>query len=123
MSRPGPLDNKEYLCPHGKIGYSSAELTAEPFLPISKNLSGRLISHYGGGPEITSLEHCPKCQAHILAYNLRKQAEYEMVTRYDTKDTGEGQGWYLVDADWVENWKRYVKSEPVVHYADSTTGS
>lgn len=118
MSRPGPLDNKEYLCPHGKLGYSSAELASQLFFPISKNLSSQLISLYGGGPEITSLENCPKCQAHILAYNLRKQAEYEMVTRYDTKDTGDGRGWYLVDADWVDHWKRYVKSEPVTNYWD-----
>eukprot|EP00913_Durusdinium_trenchii_P036061 g33743.t1 len=86
MSEPGPLDNKEYLCPHGQLGYSSAELASEPFFPISKQLSKSLIGIYGGGPEITSLDNCKKCQIRIAAYNLRKQAEYEMVTRYDTKE-------------------------------------
>lgn len=67
-----------------------------------------------------------RCQAHIQAYNLRKEQEplassllsqllsmprHEMVVRYDTKDTGDGQGWYLVSAEWVNSWKRYVKSE------------
>lgn len=116
MSEPGPLDNKEYLCPHGQLGYSSAELASEPFFPISKQLSKSLIGIYGGGPEITSLDNCKKCQIRIAAYNLRKQAEYEMVTRYDTKDTGDGQGWYLVNAEWVNNWKRYVKGKPVSNF-------
>jgi len=118
MSRPGPLDNKEYLGPHGKLGYSSEEFASEAFLPISRSLSKNLISIYGGGPEITSLENCPLCQRHISAYNLRRAKEYELVQAYDTKDTGDGQCWYLVDTGWVEEWKKYVKSEPITAYWD-----
>ncbi|CAE7349073.1 usp33 [Symbiodinium natans] len=113
MSHPGPIDNYEYLCPHGMLGYSSAEMAAEPFFPISRKLSQSLIGKYGGGPEISNLDVCSRCQMHIDAYNQRKQAEFDLVSKYDTKDTGDGQGWYLVNALWVNNWKRYVKGEPV----------
>ena len=41
-----------------------------------------------------------------------------MVTKYDTKDTGDGQYWYLLDVDWVARWKKYVKSEDVRDVAD-----
>eukprot|EP00930_Biecheleria_cincta_P101498 TRINITY_DN9314_c0_g1_i1.p1 TRINITY_DN9314_c0_g1~~TRINITY_DN9314_c0_g1_i1.p1 ORF type:complete len:920 (-),score=147.92 TRINITY_DN9314_c0_g1_i1:275-2944(-) len=113
MSHPGPIDNHEYMCPHKMMGYSSAEIAAEPFIPISRSLFQSLVGKYGGGPEISSLEVCPRCQVFLSAYNTRKQFEYELVTKYDTKDTGDGEAWYLVDALWVNSWKQYVKSEQI----------
>lgn len=118
MSQPGPLDNFEYLCPHRLLGSDSAELAAEAFIPISRSLFASLRQKYGGGPAITSLEVCAKCQRHLQAYNERKQAEYGLVSKYDTKDTGDGQGWYIVDAAWVSRWKRYVRAEPVTDVRD-----
>lgn len=111
MSDPGPLDNYRYLCPHQLLGCRSSEMASEPFIPISRNLWQGLVKKYGGGPVINSLEMCPKCQTYIRAYNERKQAELELVSKYDTKDTGEGMFWYLVDALWVNKWKRYVRAE------------
>jgi len=49
---------------------------------------------------------------------MRKTVEYSMVTKYDTKDTGDGQYWYLLDVDWVARWKKYVKSDNVRDVAD-----
>jgi len=113
MSHPGPIDNYQYLCPHGMLGYSSAEMAAEPFFPISRKLSQSLLGKYGGGPEISNLDVCSRCQRHLDAYNQRKQAEFDLVSKYDTKDTGDGQGWYLVNVLWVNEWKRYVRGERV----------
>eukprot|EP00927_Polykrikos_kofoidii_P011579 TRINITY_DN14937_c0_g1_i3.p1 TRINITY_DN14937_c0_g1~~TRINITY_DN14937_c0_g1_i3.p1 ORF type:complete len:996 (+),score=175.29 TRINITY_DN14937_c0_g1_i3:247-3234(+) len=118
MSQPGPLDNFEYLCPHRLLGSHSAEMAAEPFIPISRALFQSLVQKYGGGPVISSLEICTKCQMHIRAYNDRKQAEYDLVTKYDTKDKGSGKCWYLVDALWVNKWKRYVRAEHVTDIRD-----
>jgi len=118
MSEPGPLDNYMYLCPHQLLGSHSAEMAAEPFLPISRNLWQGLVKKYGGGPVINSLELCPKCQTHIRVYNERKQAEYDLVSKYDTKDTGEGKHWYLVDALWVNKWKRYVRADHVTDISE-----
>lgn len=118
MSEPGPLDNFMYLCPHQLLGSHSSEMAAEPFMPISRKLWQGLVKKYGGGPVINSLELCPKCQTHIRAYNERKQAEYDLVSKYDTKDTGEGQYWYLVDALWVNKWKRYVRADHVTDISD-----
>jgi len=105
------LDNFEYLCPHQYLGSYSVEMAAEPFIPISRSLFQSLSLKYGGGPVISSLEICPKCQTHLRAYNDRKQAEFDLVSKYDTKDTGDGRYWYLVDALWVNKWKRYVRAE------------
>jgi len=118
MSQPGPIDNYEYLCPHKLLGCYSPEMAAEPFIPISKDLFNSLTRKYGGGPAIPALEICKKCQAHLHAFNDRKQAEYDLVSKYDTKDTGDGKGWYLVDALWVNKWKRYVKTEHVTDIRD-----
>jgi hypothetical protein len=118
MSQPGPIDNFEYLCPHKLLGSHSVEMAAEPFLPISRALFQSLVQKYGGGPEICSLEICSKCQTHLRAYNDRKQAEYDLVSKYDTKDTGEGKYWYLVDALWVNTWKSYVRAEHVTDIRD-----
>eukprot|EP00929_Paragymnodinium_shiwhaense_P033614 TRINITY_DN18429_c0_g1_i1.p1 TRINITY_DN18429_c0_g1~~TRINITY_DN18429_c0_g1_i1.p1 ORF type:complete len:924 (+),score=193.05 TRINITY_DN18429_c0_g1_i1:152-2923(+) len=118
MSSPGPVDNFEYLCQHGMLGSHSAELAAEPFMPISRALFKSLVQKYGGGPVISCLDVCPKCQTYIRAYNDRKQAEFDLVSKYDTKDTGDGKHWYLVDALWVNNWKRYVRAEHVTDIRD-----
>lgn len=118
MSNPGPVDNHAYLCPHQLLGTYSSEMAAEPFLPISRSLFQSLAQKYGGGPAIGALEICPKCQMHLRAYNDRKRCEFELVTKYDTKDTGDGVAWYLIDATWVENWKRYVRADHVTDIRD-----
>jgi uncharacterized small protein (DUF1192 family) len=76
------------------------------------------VRKYGGGPEINSLQLCTKCQTFIRAYNDRRQAEFDLVSKYDTKDTGEGNYWYLVDALWVNKWKRYVRAERVTDISE-----
>ncbi|CAK0910023.1 unnamed protein product, partial [Prorocentrum cordatum] len=58
-SQPGPIDNFEHLCPHGKLGSSSSELAAEPFMPISRSVFQELVQKYGGGPAVRALEVCP----------------------------------------------------------------
>lgn len=118
MSDPGPLDNYLYLCPHQLLGSQSSELAAEPFIPISRNLWQSLVRKYGGGPEIKSLELCTRCQTYLRAYNERKQAELDLVTKYDTKDTGDGSHWYLVDNQWVNKWKRYVRADQATDISD-----
>merc|ERR1712190_553422 len=85
MSHPGPLDNFEHLCPHGLLGCESVDIAAEPFLPISRSLFQNLRKNYGGGPVIESLTICSKCQTHLRAYNERKRAEFDLVSKYDTK--------------------------------------
>lgn len=118
MSNPGPIDNYEHLGPHGLLGLYSAEMATERFIPISRSLFQSLVRKYGGGPAIHALEICPRCQTYLRAYNDRKQAEFDLVSKYDTKDTGDGIVWYLVDALWVNKWKRYVRAEHVTDIRD-----
>mmetsp|Transcript_17196 Transcript_17196/g.49750 ORF Transcript_17196/g.49750 Transcript_17196/m.49750 type:complete len:942 (-) Transcript_17196:70-2895(-) len=118
MSHPGPLDNYQFLCPHRLLGCASVDMAAEPFIPISRALCQSLMQKYGGGPVVDSMEVCAKCQAHLRAYNDRKQAEYDLVSKYDTKDTGDGKAWYLVDAVWVNKWKCYIKADHVMDIRD-----
>ncbi len=91
---------------------------SKQFIPIGEEVFFPLQQKYGGGPRLKTVRICDKSLAHIEAYNRRKQLEYELVMRYDTKDVGDGQFWYLVDAVWVNQWKRYVKSEPVTDVQD-----
>mmetsp|Transcript_2570 Transcript_2570/g.5654 ORF Transcript_2570/g.5654 Transcript_2570/m.5654 type:complete len:896 (+) Transcript_2570:110-2797(+) len=121
MSHPGPIDNHMYLCRHQLLGLSSPEMACEPFLPISRTLWQSLVAKYGGGPTIPSLELCPKCRLYLKAFNERKQQEFDLVTKHDTKDPGEGKYWYLVDATWVNNWKRYVRGDMATNVADAIT--
>jgi hypothetical protein len=64
-----------------------------------------LQRRFGGGPLLKQVKVCEKTKAHVDAYNVRKQAELQLVEQYDTKDTGTGQYWYLVDADEVEPYR------------------
>jgi len=104
------IDNYLFLCPHGKIGITD-DVIQNKFIPISKQVYRQLVEQYGGGPMIESVsveDKCKACSAHLKAYNKRKRLEYEMVQKYDTRDTSDGKYWYLVDAQWVAKWKKYV---------------
>jgi len=115
MSQPGPLDNHMYLCPHKVLGCSSLEVAREPFVQISRGLWRELVQKFGGGPELNSLELCTKCQVHVAAYIARKRVESDLVTKFDTKDKGDGQYWYLLDAQWVNKWRLYTRAEPLTN--------
>mmetsp|Transcript_893 Transcript_893/g.2534 ORF Transcript_893/g.2534 Transcript_893/m.2534 type:complete len:668 (-) Transcript_893:110-2113(-) len=117
-SCPGPLDNFAFLCPHGRVGPQESSAAREHFVPVSVSLFERVLSKYGGGPVITSLESCKECQAYMHAYNERKAVEKTLVQKYDTKDTGDGNSWYLVDAIWVAAWKSYVQSKTAITLRD-----
>ncbi|CAD7923961.1 unnamed protein product [Amoebophrya sp. A120] len=113
MSDPGPIDNHQFLSAHGYVGCSRVEVICQKFIPIAEEVYYELQRRYGGGPCLRSVKICEKSMQWIKAYNQRKVQEFQLVSRYDTKDTGDGEFWYLVDANWVHQWKRYVKSDPI----------
>jgi len=49
-----------------------------------------------------------KSETYIYAYKQKKQMEYDISCKYDTKHVSEGERWYLLDAEWVRRWKEYV---------------
>eukprot|EP00397_Hematodinium_sp_SG-2012_P009501 GEMP01009588.1.p1 GENE.GEMP01009588.1~~GEMP01009588.1.p1 ORF type:complete len:856 (+),score=172.38 GEMP01009588.1:69-2636(+) len=106
-SHCGPIDNFLHLCPHSRLGVLDG-LQFSRFIPISTTLYHQLVEQFGGGPMVTSIEKCEQCARYIRAYNARKATEYDLVNRYDSKSPGAGKCWYLVDATWVDKWKKYV---------------
>lgn len=118
MSHPGPLDNCTHLCPHRRLG---SEMVTEPFTAISRVFWDQLVPKYGGGPSVEALETCTHCRAYLHAYNERKQAERKLINQYDTSALGGDQGdyWYLIDATWVNKWRRYMSDDHVADIAEA----
>jgi len=117
MCQPGPIDNYLHVCPHRKLGAIDDSWCQQNFVPVSADLCAALIHEFGGGPVLSRLEKCTKCCDWIVAYNKRKEVEFELINKYDTKELGGkvGDHWYLVHNAWVNNWKRYVRSPKAVH--------
>ena len=106
MSSPGPLDTFAFLTPHGLVGCKDPYALVHKFIPIQEPQLNGLLDKYGGGPKLCFVDTCQLSLKWIEAYNERKRVEFELISRYDTKDVGDGDFWYLVDGDWVARWKR-----------------
>jgi len=118
MSNPGPIDNFSFLSPFGAVGCKREDDLFHKFIPIPETCFNSLQARFGGGPKLTRVIICQKSICYIDAYNSRKTRELDLITHYDTKDTGVGKYWYLVDADWVNRWKKYVKDGDVEDVRD-----
>ncbi|KAF4672932.1 Ubiquitin carboxyl-terminal hydrolase 20 [Perkinsus chesapeaki] len=109
MSHPGPISTYTMVCPHKCVTEVDKEDAEERYIRIPLEFGKRFKTLYGGGPLLSTLEPCGKCSAYVRAYLNRRAEEQRLVTKYDTKEIGDGEYWCMVDAVWVNRWKSYIK--------------
>ena len=62
-----------------------------------------------GCETIASLDLCVICCEAVERYNYRLSIEHKLVTRLDTKNVGENEEWFFIDAQWVSVWRQYLR--------------
>lgn len=118
-SNPGPIDSFDVTCPHGQLrpNLISSSKNISNFLkvlPDSDEFCEQLRNFYGelGGNEagfgiLKDPEICSKCIEEAEALNRRRKREDEEIQALDSATIGEGEFWYLIDANWLHQWNAF----------------
>ena len=112
---PGPIDSFDVTCSHGQLNpklIKNSNIISNflQVLPESEEFCEQLRNSYGEiggfgileGPEI-----CSKCVEEGEALKRRRQREDEEIQALDTATIGEGDFWYLIDANWLHQWNAF----------------
>ena len=73
----GPIDNSDFLCPHGGVLPSKFSHVKELCVAFSQNAWNFLHSTFGGGPACSRLYECSYCKEELEALNRQKEFELE----------------------------------------------
>ncbi|CEL93480.1 unnamed protein product [Vitrella brassicaformis CCMP3155] len=112
MSNPGPIEMNGLLCPHGRVATVRPAHAQMMWRPMGHQLYHRLVTMYGGpATEINDLSPCDTCIQFVDLLLDRRQQEYQLICEHDSRDTGQGNYWYLVENKWVDRWKAYIRGE------------
>ncbi|KAG0224367.1 Ubiquitin carboxyl-terminal hydrolase 33 [Actinomortierella wolfii] len=113
---PGPISNRDFLCPHGGINVVTTRNVHGMVMPIPRNAWNALVDQYGtdGSPvvPISALEDesqmaCAICEKEEYELDERRKREDADVSQMDSIVIGEGELWYLISADWLKEWHAF----------------
>lgn len=116
---PGPIDSFDVTCEHGQLrpalfGTSANLRNFLHPLPYSEEFCGHLRNVYGelGGSEggfgiLNDPEICKKCIEEAEILKRRRRKEEEEIQELDSATIGEGESWYLIDANWLHQWNAF----------------
>ena len=62
FAEPGPIHNRDFLCPHGGVQPLKMEHIDELCLPLPADVWETLHGRFGGGPACNRLHGCATCQ-------------------------------------------------------------
>ncbi|KAF9972437.1 Ubiquitin carboxyl-terminal hydrolase 33 [Actinomortierella ambigua] len=115
-TKPGPISNRDFLCPHGGINVVTTRNVHSMVMPIPRNAWNALVDQYGtdGSPvvPISALEDesqiaCAICEKEEYELDERRKREDADVSAMDSIVIGEGELWYLIGADWLKEWHAF----------------
>ncbi|KAG0004693.1 Ubiquitin carboxyl-terminal hydrolase 20 [Modicella reniformis] len=116
LSNPGPISNRDFLCPHDKINVVTTRNVMEMVMPIPEAAWKALVNMYGtDGSPVVTISHleskdkmaCDICHYEEIVLEERRAREDEDVSRLDSSMVDEGQFWYLIGADWLKEWHAF----------------
>lgn len=115
---PGPVSNFDFLCDHGYVNCNiPAEADIKKLYYLVKNeFFQQLVSTYDSDhapAAVFPLRRCQLCIERIKqeAQMLQERREFEAqrVRELDTKEIGEGEYWYLMEASWLGSWIKFKR--------------
>ncbi|KAL6063557.1 ubiquitin-specific protease doa4 [Balamuthia mandrillaris] len=105
----GPIDHRSFICEHGGLRPEQVAHVPQRLISIPRNAWQQLYATYGGGPEITRLESCGKCQK----LDLRRNEEKQAIASMDRDSLQPSEVWYLMHAEWLTQWHCFVRGGPL----------
>eukprot|EP01137_Pigoraptor_chileana_P037571 Opistho-2@34864 len=112
-SDPGPIDGFDIFCKHGGVRPALVHAVKDFVLEIPASAWHRLVDAHGGGPAVTKLVKCVVCETDAEQIAKRRQYESARISELDRTD-GHG-GWYLISAQWLNEWHAFKNSKDPNH--------
>ncbi|XP_068146799.1 LOW QUALITY PROTEIN: ubiquitin carboxyl-terminal hydrolase 20 [Drosophila tropicalis] len=136
FSEPGPINNREILCPHGGILHSKADLISQIAVPISQPLWDYLFKIFGGGPAVNILFQCEACKRVAECLARRQLYELNEFTKYNGLQSEhlDSSAIYAIAMPWLRSWQQFsrgktqkepgpITNEGIAHPSDNTTST
>ncbi|XP_076055896.1 ubiquitin carboxyl-terminal hydrolase 20-like isoform X2 [Oratosquilla oratoria] len=111
FSEPGPIDNSDFLCPHGGVQPQKASYVGELVMLLNQGVWEYLHQAFGGGPACTRLYECVTCRAELEALYQRQRDELETFIKLRGLFQEEEQTniVYVISMRWFRQWEAFVR--------------
>lgn len=103
-AEPGPIDNRDFLCPHGYVTPERAKSLDQLAVTVPKSIYSYLYKKFGGNAP-TSATACPHCQAHQCRLDL----EMETLMQLNLASQKQRPATHLLSKAWYASWLNYVQ--------------
>ncbi|XP_053984882.1 ubiquitin carboxyl-terminal hydrolase 20 [Hylaeus volcanicus] len=110
FSEPGPIDNSDFLCPHGGVNPVRAQFVDKLSMPIPQAVWEYLYNTFGGGPACTHLYECPICEEKYESLQKRRQYEMDVFKRLNY-NTDNPTAIYGLAMAWLRQWQSFVRGK------------
>ncbi|KAG8041828.1 hypothetical protein G9C98_007132 [Cotesia typhae] len=109
FSEPGPIDNSDFLCPHGGVNPVRASFVDRLSMPLPQAVWEYLYNTFGGGPACSHLYECPVCEEKYETLQKRRQYETDIFQRYNNIENPIAI--YAVAMSWLRQWQSFIKGK------------
>ncbi|XP_057324882.1 ubiquitin carboxyl-terminal hydrolase 20 [Microplitis mediator] len=109
FSEPGPIDNSDFLCPHGGVNPVRAPFVNRLSMPLPQAVWEYLYNTFGGGPACSHLYECPVCEEKYETLQKRRQYEMDIFQRYNNIENPTAI--YAVAMSWLRQWQNFIKGK------------
>ncbi|TRY74991.1 hypothetical protein TCAL_13266 [Tigriopus californicus] len=109
FAEPGPIDNSDFLCPHGGVLPMKSEYVYDLCIELAQPVWDRLHAHFGGGPVCNLLHECSQCRMELDALTRQKKFELEefKTLHLEFEETGQDL-YYVLSSAWFRIWEGFV---------------
>ncbi|XP_058801569.1 ubiquitin carboxyl-terminal hydrolase 33 isoform X2 [Phymastichus coffea] len=108
FAEPGPIDNSDFLCPHGGVNPARAKFVDKLCTPIAQPVWEFLFQAFGGGPVCTHLYECSVCEEKKYeALEKRRFYEQELLNQLSRSDNPNA----AYALAWFRQWQTYLKNK------------
>ena len=105
----GPIDNSDFLCPHGGVLPAKAEHVYELCVAFPQSAWNFLHSTFGGGPACSRLYECSHCREKLEALNRQKTYELETFKQLHAEfQESDSNVMNCLSSTWFKQWEQFV---------------
>ncbi|XP_045117749.1 ubiquitin carboxyl-terminal hydrolase 33-like isoform X3 [Portunus trituberculatus] len=110
FSEPGPINNYDFLCPHGGVQPQKANHVGDLVMLLNQGVWEYLHQVFGGGPACTRLYECVTCRAELDALSRRQTSELEMFLMLKKMfQEEERPNIVAISMRWFRTWESFVR--------------
>nr|CAG4645048.1 EOG090X0BKI [Leptodora kindtii] len=112
FAEPGPIHNRDFLCPHGGVQPLKVDCIHDSCLPISAVMWEDLHARFGGGPACNRLRSCATCQQAQEAMDKRRKEELELFLQLqkDFQNETTSGSVCAIAMNWFRKWESFVRN-------------